>query len=148
MTDQTDPTSPDLDPVPEPVPEHGRRREAAETQEFEELSETAQDEYPRPADDEPGELSIDDTLEADRVRDELPESRNVDGYRFDETRDRGLDESAAAEQGNRDEDRMVADGDIADEVSQLAGSDTDAVGTDRDLSGPADYEVEEPEPQP
>lgn len=49
---------------------------------------------------DPDGMSIDDALEADRVD---------DGTGLDEDRDRGVDESVAAEQGNRDEDRMEAD---------------------------------------
>ncbi|MGO1480547.1 MAG: hypothetical protein ACTHWF_05425 [Brachybacterium sp.] len=55
------------------------------------------------------EVSIDDALETDRVVAEGPDSRNADGYGFDSDRDRGGDESTAAEQGNRDEDRMEAE---------------------------------------
>ena len=61
------------------------------------------------ADEEPEEVSIDDALETDRVVAEGPDSRNADGYGFDSDRDRGGDESTAAEQGNRDEDRMEAE---------------------------------------
>ena len=61
------------------------------------------------AEEEPEEVSIDDALETDRVVAEGPDSRNADGYGFDSDRDRGGDESTAAEQGNRDEDRMEAE---------------------------------------
>lgn len=75
----------------------------AEDPELDELAVTGED--------EPDEVSIDDALETDRVAAEGPDSRNADGYGFDTDRDRGLEESAAAEQGNRDEDRMEADAD-------------------------------------
>lgn len=81
----------------------------AEDPELDQMAATSQDEYARGADDEPGEMSIDDALETDRVVAEGPESRNADGYGFDSDRDRGGDDSTAAEQGNRDEDRMEAE---------------------------------------
>lgn len=59
--------------------------------------------------EEPVEVSIDDALETDRVVAEGPDSRNADGYGFDADRDRGGDEVTAAEQGNRDQDRMEAE---------------------------------------
>lgn len=62
---------------------------------------------------EPDETSIDDALETDRVD---------DGTGLDEDRDRGADESVAAEQGNRDEDRMEADVDD-EQLDQLARED-------------------------
>src|SRR5699024_8039022 len=105
-------------------------------QELAGAAETSEDEYARPADDAPGEQSIDDALETDRVAAEGADSRNTDGFRFDTTVGRGLDDVTAADQGNRDEDRMVGEGDDVDEVSQLAGSDADAAGTDRDLADP------------
>ncbi|ATG53083.1 hypothetical protein CFK38_02985 [Brachybacterium vulturis] len=54
-------------------------------------------------------MSIDDALETDRVAAEGPDSRNADGYGFDTDRDRGGDDATAAEQGNREEDRMEAE---------------------------------------
>src|SRR5699024_7758871 len=75
-------------------------------------------------------------------------------FRFDTTVGRGLDDVTAADQGNRDEDRMVGEGDDVDEVSQLAGSDADAAGTDRDLADPDSVgagesgQLSEPEPGP
>ena len=70
---------------------------------------TSEDEYDRGADEEPGEVSIDDALETDRVAAEGPDSRNADGYGFDGDVERGTDDATAAEQGNRDEDRMDAE---------------------------------------
>ena len=102
----------------------------AEDPELEELSATSQDEYPREADDEPGEVSIDDALETDRVVAEGPDSRNADGYGFDSDLDRGGDDSTAAEQGNRDEDRMEADADDG-QLDEIAGADEDF--TDREV---------------
>lgn len=61
------------------------------------------------AEEEPEEVSIDDALETDRVVAEGPDSRNADGYGFDADRDRGGDDVTAAEQGNRDQDRMEAE---------------------------------------
>ena len=40
---------------------------------------------------------------------EGPDSRNADGYGFDGDVERGTDDATAAEQGNRDEDRMDAE---------------------------------------
>lgn len=142
MTAPFEPTEPTPDPSSEDPSAEAQRRISAETDEFEELAETAQDEYDRAADTDTGELSIDDALESDRVRDELPESRNVDGYGFDQVRDRGLDESAAADQGNRDKDEMITDGDPDLEAAQLAGSDP--VGTDPDFTGATDDEGDAP----
>jgi hypothetical protein len=81
----------------------------AEDPELEELAATSEDEYARGADEEPGEVSIDDALETDRVAAEGPDSRNADGYGFDADLERGADDATAAEQGNRDEDRMEAE---------------------------------------
>lgn len=114
-----------------------------ESSELEETVETSEDEYDRPADDVPGEQSIDDALETDRVATEGGDSRNTDGFQFETTRDHGLEDAAAAEQGNRDEDVMTGEGDQVDEVSQLAGSDADAAGTDRDLADPDDVGTED-----
>lgn len=102
---------------------------------LDQLAETSEDEYARPADDEAGEVSIDDALETDRVAAEGADSRNADGYGFDEDRERGADDASAAEQGNRDQDRMEVDADD-EELDQLAGTDGDAVGTERDLTDP------------
>lgn len=81
----------------------------AEDPELDDIAATSEDEYARGADEGPGEVSIDDALETDRVVAEGPESRNADGYGFDADRDRGGDDATAAEQGNRDEDRMEAE---------------------------------------
>ncbi|MFC7375898.1 hypothetical protein ACFQS2_00645 [Brachybacterium sp. GCM10030267] len=102
--------------------------------ELEETVETSQDEYARAGDEAPGEPSIDDALETDRVAAEGGDSRNTDGFRYDATQDRGLEEYAAAEQGNREGDEMVTDGDGPDETSQLAGSDADTVAADPDTT--------------
>ena len=67
------------------------------------------DELAADPEDQPAEVSIDDVLETDRVVAEGPDSRNADGYGFDADRDRGGDEVTAAEQGNRDQDRMEAE---------------------------------------
>ncbi|MGP5413022.1 MULTISPECIES: hypothetical protein [Brachybacterium] len=71
---------------------------------------------------DPDETSIDDALETDRVVAEGRDSRNADGYGFDQDVARGADESAAAEQGNRDEDRMEADVDD-EEPGEIARED-------------------------
>ena len=103
--------------------------------EVEQLAETSEDEYERPVEDDADAVSIDDALETDRVAAEGAESRNADGYGFDADRERGADDTVAAEQGNRDEDRMESD--LEDEeLDQIAGSDGDAAGTDRDLADP------------
>ena len=81
----------------------------AEDPELDRIVETSEDEYARGADEDPGEVSIDDALETDRVVAEGPDSRNADGYGFDSDRDRGGDDVTAAEQGNRDQDRMEAE---------------------------------------
>lgn len=67
------------------------------------------DELAADPEDQPAEVSIDDALETDRVVAEGPDSRNADGYGFDADRDRGGDDVTAAEQGNRDQDRMEAE---------------------------------------
>lgn len=99
------------------------------------LAETSEDEYARPGDEDLGEVSIDDALETDRVAAEGADSRNADGYGFDEDRERGTEDAVAAEQGNRDEDRMESDVD-EEELDHLAGTDGDAPGTERDLADP------------
>ena len=67
------------------------------------------DELAADPEEQPAEVSIDDALETDRVVAEGPDSRNADGYGFDADRDRGGDDVTAAEQGNRDQDRMEAE---------------------------------------
>lgn len=67
------------------------------------------DELAADPEDQHAEVSIDDALETDRVVAEGPDSRNADGYGFDADRDRGGDDVTAAEQGNRDQDRMEAE---------------------------------------
>lgn len=54
-------------------------------------------------------LSIDDALETDRVVAEGPDSRNADGFGVDEDISLGGDSTAAADQGNRDQDEMTAE---------------------------------------
>lgn len=81
----------------------------AEDPELDRMAATSEDEYDRGADEDPGEVSIDDALETDRVAAEGPDSRNADGYGFDTDRDLGGDDVTAAEQGNREEDRMEAE---------------------------------------
>jgi hypothetical protein len=79
---------------------------------------------PLAVEEQAGEVSIDDALEADRVVAEGRDSRNADGYGFDEDVARGGDESAAAEQGNRDEDEMeTEEGDP--EVDELLRAEVD-----------------------
>ncbi|MDN5599747.1 MAG: hypothetical protein L0J84_14700 [Brachybacterium sp.] len=81
----------------------------AEDPELDRMAATCEDEFARGADEEPGEVSIDDALETDRVVAEGPDSRNADGYGFDADVDRGGDDVTAAEQGNREQDRMEAE---------------------------------------
>lgn len=71
-------------------------------------------------------VSIDDALEADRVVAEGPDSRNADGFGFDEDVARGGDDSAAAEQGNRDEDEMEADEEDP-EVDEIVRTDIEDI---------------------
>jgi len=98
----------------------------AEDPELDRIVATSEDEYARGAEGEPGEVSIDDALETDRVVAEGPESRNADGYGFDGDLARGGDDATAAEQGNRDEDRMAAEeeGPALDEI--LRSSDDES----------------------
>lgn len=156
-----------LDPAQDPAEQHpvaesdpvqdqdqDQDHDQDQDQELAEAVETSEDEYARPADDGPGEQSIDDALETDRVAAEGADSRNTDGFRFDATRDRGLEDVAAADQGNRDEDRMVGEGDDVDELDELAGTGADAAGTDRDLADPDSVgagesgQLTDPEPGP
>ncbi|MDN6399023.1 MAG: hypothetical protein L0K01_01035 [Brachybacterium sp.] len=81
----------------------------AEDPELDRMAATSEDEFARGADEEPGEVSIDAALETDRVVAEGPDSRNADGYGFDADVDRGGDDVTAAEQGNREQDRMEAE---------------------------------------
>ncbi|MGO2313159.1 hypothetical protein ACTXKH_14915 [Brachybacterium tyrofermentans] len=125
-----------LDPEIPEIPENAALQDdPMQDSEVEQLAETSEDEYERPVEDGADEVSIDDALETDRVAAEGAESRNADGYGFDADRERGADDTVAAEQGNRDEDRMESD--LEDEeLDQIAGSDGDAAGTDRDLADP------------
>lgn len=68
-----------------------------------------------------GVEGADDALEDDRLHD------GEDGLdAFGTLEDgQGVDDSPAAEQGNRDGDEMVAEGEDGDEVSQLDGDDED-----------------------
>jgi hypothetical protein len=101
--------------------------EQIDADEADQLAQAGHDEYDRAADsDEESQLSIDDALETDRVIEEGADSRNTDGYRFDETRERGTDETVAAEQGNRDEDRMEADT-ASEELDEIARGDDPAL---------------------
>lgn len=84
---------------------------------------------------ETGEVSIDDALEADRVAAEGADSRTAGADGVDADRERGADDTVAAEQGNRDEDRMEIDAENG-QLDRIAGSDGDAAGTDRDLADP------------
>src|SRR5699024_6553826 len=127
-----------VDPAQDPAEEQSvAEHDPVQDQDLAEAAETSEDEYARPADDAPGEQRIDEALEPDRLAAEGADPRNTDGLRFDTTVGRGLDDVTAADQGNRDEDRMVGEGDDVDEVSQLAGSDAAAAGTDRALADPA-----------
>lgn len=74
-------------------------QDPAQDPDLERIVATSEDEYDREADVEPGEVSIDDALEADRA----------DGSGLDADLERGADDATAAEQGNRDEDRMDAE---------------------------------------
>ncbi|GAA1303550.1 hypothetical protein [Brachybacterium tyrofermentans] len=125
-----------LDPEIPEIPENAALQDdPMQDSEVEQLAETSEDEYERPVEDDADAVSIDDALETDRVAAEGAESRNADGYGFDADRERGADDTVAAEQGNRDEDRMESD--LEDEeLDQIAGSDGDAAGTDRDLADP------------
>lgn len=71
---------------------------------------------------DPTGMSIDDALEEDRIAAEDSEPRGADGVGLDEDRVRAADESTAAEQGNRDEDRMEADVDD-EEIDEIARED-------------------------
>lgn len=62
--------------------------------------------------------SIDDALEASRGIDpEHPVPAEAEGLDLDRTVERGQDESAAAEQGNRDQDEMRSEGDDFDDLA-------------------------------
>jgi hypothetical protein len=67
----------------------------------------------------------DDILEAERES-----AEGEDSFDVDLTDELGEDDSAAAEQGNRDGDEMVSEGDDPEEVSELDGDteDVDALG--------------------
>lgn len=65
--------------------------------------------------------SIDDRLEEDRPRSEEQRDEDAPDY----PSDLGEDESTAAEQGNREGDEMVSEGDDDQEVTELDGDDED-----------------------
>ncbi|MCG7310675.1 hypothetical protein [Brachybacterium sp. ACRRE] len=80
-----------------------------------------------------GVEGADDILEEERDRDAEDDSF----YDSDYPSGLGEDDSAAAEQGNRDGDEMVSEGDDAEEVSELDGDteDVDALGgVDEDIA--------------
>lgn len=138
MTQPFDPENPEISENPEAIenPAAGAVQDDSTLDpDLDQLAETSEDEYERPLEDGSGEVSIDDALETDRVAAEGADSRNADGYGFDADRERGADDTVAAEQGNRDEDRMESDAED-EELDQIAGSDGDAAGTDRDLADP------------
>lgn len=68
-----------------------------------------------------GTEGADDALEADRASDAERDALDMADY-DDEF---GQDEAAAGEQGNRDGDEMVSEGDDASEVTELTGNDDD-----------------------
>ena len=76
------------------------------------------------------EVSIDDALETDRLAAEGADARQADGYGLDAERERGADDLVAAEQGNRDEDRMEVDADDG-QLDEITGADEDL--TDREV---------------
>ncbi|MGP9683837.1 hypothetical protein [Brachybacterium sp. AOP3-A1-3] len=136
MTEPLDPERLDPEPLdPENLAADAEQADPMQDPEVEKLAETSEDEYERPVEDGPGDVSIDDALETDRVAAEGADSRNADGFGVDADRERGADDTVAAEQGNRDEDRMESDAEDA-ELDQIAGSAGDAAGTDRDLADP------------
>lgn len=56
--------------------------------------------------------SIDDALEAARPGDpDRPAPAEAEGVQLDQTVERGQEDLAAAEQGNRDQDEMLSEGD-------------------------------------
>ncbi|EYT49037.1 hypothetical protein [Brachybacterium muris] len=64
--------------------------------------------------------SIDDALEAARPGDpERPAPAEAEGVGLDRTVERGQEDLAAAEQGNRDQDEMRSEG---DDIDDLAGN--------------------------
>src|SRR5699024_8918304 len=66
-----------LDPEQDTAEEQTEaEHEPVQDQDLAEAAETSEDEYARPADDAPGEQSIDDALETDRVAAEGADSRN------------------------------------------------------------------------
>jgi len=99
------------------------------TQPFDPETDSMQDpDFEQPA--EAPEVSIDDALETDRLAAEGADARQADGYGVDAERERGADDAVAAEQGNRDEDRMEVDADDG-QLDEIAGADEDF--TDREV---------------
>ncbi|MGP9536675.1 hypothetical protein ACT3SP_01600 [Brachybacterium sp. AOP43-C2-M15] len=97
-----------------------------------------QDEQPQDEQPQDEQISIDDALETDRVVEEGPDSRNADGYGFDADLDRGGDDATAAEQGNRDEDRMRGEGDDVDQLEHIVDAAPEAPEGEDDLPEPED----------
>lgn len=85
-----------------------------------------------------GVEGADDALEADREHDGEDGLDDGFGSYVDEL---GEDDSAAAEQGNRDQDEMVSEGDDVREVDELDGDDldVDAIGGIDEADGNGEY---------
>ena len=66
-----------------------------------------------------GVESADRILELERERDAATRSEDAADF----PRELGEEDSAAADQGNRDGDEMISEGDDLDEVSELDGDD-------------------------
>ncbi|WP_114853392.1 hypothetical protein [Brachybacterium sp. YJGR34] len=86
-----------------------------------------------------GVESADRLFELERERDAL--SRSEDAADF--PRDLGEEDMAAAEQGNRDGDEMVSDGEEPDELAELAEREVDAPSIDLLGEGEEDREGEQ-----
>lgn len=121
MTEQYDEDLSNLaDPTPSDVSEESSLEAAVDDEDDEDETEPGAE---GPAGS--GVEGADDILEAEREH-----ADGEDRFDMDLTDELGEDDSAAAEQGNRDGDEMVSEGDDPEEVSELDGDteDVDALG--------------------
>ncbi|GAB2541617.1 hypothetical protein [Brachybacterium huguangmaarense] len=127
----TDPASAPRDEDLEPQDEREHAEESSlESAVDDELDEDSDldDDRVEPGADGPvgqGVEGADDILEAEREHEDPDDDLSALGGFGDVEDEFGEDDSAAAEQGNRDGDEMVSEGDDAGEVEMLDGDDAD-----------------------
>jgi hypothetical protein len=127
MTEQYDENLSDLsDPTPTELSEESSLESAIDEGDEDDDASTPRVEPGAEAPEGSGIEGADEILEEERDRDAEDDSFEDPDY----PSDLGEDQSTAAEQGNRDGDEMVSEGDDVQEVSELDGDaeDIDTVG--------------------